>query len=170
MPVYLRCCTMFNDVEGDRGVTSREYFEQARAYQRTIDRRLAVLESMRERESVRAQRYDAIGHGSGSNDARRDTDARLDAEDRAARELAAYEIEIRLAREACAGIRTANPTQRWGDALELHYIEDMPWRQTAQALGVSERQAQADVSCALDWCDLVGIDAARDGMGQAALF
>ena len=46
----------------------------------------------------------------------------------------------------------------------------MPWTQTASVLGVSERQAQLDVSCALDWVDSVGIAAARSGMGQAALF
>jgi hypothetical protein len=154
---------------GRRSMTAREYFEQARAYQRTIGRRLAVLESMRERECVRAQRYGVSGHG-GAADAMARTDARLDAEAGFAREIGAYESEITRARAVCLGTRRANPVQRWGDALELHFIEDMPWRQTAQALGVSERQAQTDVSCALDWVDSVGIDAAREGMGQAALF
>jgi hypothetical protein len=148
-------------------VLARDYFEQARACQRTIARRLAVLESMTQREAVRAQRYDVIGHGSCA-DAMAVTDARLDAEASLVNELRDYRAELAGAREVCRGVRLANPTQRWGDALELRYIEDMPWRLVSQSLGVSERQAQCDVSCALDWVDMVGISRARTGAGTAA--
>ncbi len=156
---------MFNTFCGEGGrVTAREYFEQARACQRSIDRRLAVIESMRGREQVRAQRYDVLGRGSGSGDARGLTDARLDMERAAERDIAGY------ARAVCRGVRWANPHTRWGDVLELRFCEDMQWKQVAHSLGITDRQARADVSGALDWIDLVGIAAARDGMGQAALF
>ncbi|WP_329738129.1 hypothetical protein [Collinsella sp. CM84Y_54] len=99
----------------------------------------------------------------------RATDLRMDAEKSAASEIRDLADQVEEGRELCRGIRAANITQRWADALELHYIEDMPWHQTANALGVSERQAQVDVSCALDWVDSVGMARARTGLGQAAL-
>lgn len=151
-------------------MTAKEYFEGVRACQRAIDRRLAVLASMRAREEVRAQTYDAIGHDTGNKDVMRATDIRIDAENAALSDLADMRAEVEGGRELCRGVRAAHGTTRWADALELHYIEDMPWTQTASVLGVSERQAQLDVSCALDWVDSVGIAAARSGMGQAALF
>ncbi len=152
-------------------MTAREYFEQARACQRGIGRRLAVMESMRSRESIRAQRYDLVGHGSGAGpDGMRATDARIDAERRAAAEVRDMAAEVEDARAVCRGIRSANPHTRWGDVLELRYCEDMPWKQVACAMDVTDRQAKADACGALDWVDLVGIAAARAGMGQAALF
>lgn len=149
---------------------AREYFEGVRAAQSAVGRRLAAIERMREREQVRAQRYSVSVHGGGMHDAMAATDARVDAEGAAMRELGALLDEVARGREVCRGVRAANPAQRWGDALELRYCEDLPWRQVAASLDVSERQAMADVSCALDWVDLVGVAAARDGMGQAALF
>ena len=150
---------------------AREYFEAARAAQSAIDRRYRIIESMRSRESVRAQRYDAIGSGGGGNrDAMHATDARIDAEASARAEIAQLAAEVEDARFVCAGVRAANPTQRWGDVLECRYLECMDWRHVALAVDMSERQAHADHDAALEWVDLVGIAAARDGMGQAALF
>lgn len=150
---------------------AREYFEAARAAQSAIDRRYRIIESMRSRESVRAQRYDAIGSGGGGNrDAMHATDARIDAEASARAEIAQLSSEVEDARAVCAGVRAANPTQRWGDVLECRYLECMDWRHVALAMDMSERQAHADHDAALEWVDLVGIAAARDGMGQAALF
>lgn len=150
---------------------AREYFESARAAQSAIDRRYRIIESMRSRESVRAQRYDSIGSGGGgSRDAMRAIDARMDAEASARAEIAQLSSEVEDARAVCAGVRAANPTQRWGDVLECRYLECMDWRHVAIAMDMSERQAHADLDAALEWVDLVGIAAARDGMGQAALF
>ena len=150
-------------------MTAREYFEQVRACQRSIDRRLAVLESMRAREQVRAQRYDAIGHGSGTSDYTAGTDARIDAERAAGREIAQLSATVEDARNVCRGVRCANPHTRWGDVLELRFCEDMQWKQVARALDVTDRQAKADAGAALEWVDLVGVAAAREGIGQAAL-
>lgn len=150
---------------------AREYFESARAAQSAIDRRYRIIESMRSRESVRAQRYDVIGSGGGGNrDAMRAIDARMDAEASARAEIAQLASEVEDARAVCAGVRAANPTQRWGDVLECRYLECMDWRHVAIAMDMSERQAHADLDAALEWVDLVGIAAARGGMGQAALF
>lgn len=125
---------------------------------------------MRARESVRAQRYDHLGGGGGNGDAMLATDARMDAESAARAEIAQLTTEVDDARAVCAGVRAANPTQRWGDVLEARYIECMDWRRVALAMDMSERQVHADHDAALDWVDLVGIAAAREGMGQASLF
>lgn len=152
-------------------MTAREYFENARAAQRRIDGCIARLGAMRSREGVRAQRYDSIGRSyGGDHDVMRMTDARMDAEARIASEVADLRAIVEDARAVCAGIRAANPCHRWGDVLEMRYCEDMDWRGLSNSLRISERQAHADHDAALDWVELVGIAAAREGVGQAALF
>lgn len=152
-------------------MTAREYFESARAAQRRIDGRLAAIRAMREREGARAQSYEAIGRGSGASDPMRATDARLDMEARARAELAGCERAVSDARAVCRGIRAANPSHPlWGDAIELHYIELMGWAEIGRYLGCTGEAVRRAAYAALDWVDMVGIAAAREGCGQAALF
>ncbi len=152
-------------------MTAREYFEGARSAQRRIDGCIARIEAMRQREDVRAQRYDSIGGGGGDRDAMRMTDARIDAEARIASEIVELRSIVEDARAVCSGVRAANPANyRWGDVLELRYCECMDWHRLAGCMCVSERQAHADHDAALDWVELVGIASAREGVGQAALF
>lgn len=152
-------------------ITSREYFEAARAAQRLIDGRLTALRSMRAREGVRGQTYEAIGRGTGASDPTRATDERIDAESRIRSELAALEREVEDARAVCRGIRAANPSHPlWGDAIELHYIELMGWAEIGRYLGCTGEAVRRAAYAALDWVDMVGIAAAREGCGQAALF
>ena len=146
---------------------AREYFEGVRAAQRGIDRRLAVMESMRQREQVRVQRYDAVGRGAGNTDFMGATDGRIDYERRCEGEIAALRREVAEGREVCAGVRAAHSGLRWGDVLELRYVECLSWREAASLLCVSVRQAQDDLNCALDWVDSVGIAAAKEGSGSA---
>ena len=152
-------------------MTSREYFEAARAAQRLIDGRLTALRSMRAREGVRGQTYEAIGRGTGASDPTRATDERIDAESRIRSELGALEREVEDARSVCRGIRAANPSHPlWGDAIELHYIELMGWAEIGRYLGCTGEAVRRAAYAALDWVDMVGIAAAREGCGQAALF
>ena len=156
---------------GGGPITSREYFEAARAAQRRIDGRLAAIRAMREREGVRGQTYDAIGRATGGADPNAATDARIDAEESARTELAALEREVEDARAVCRGIRSANPAHPlWGDAIELHYIELMGWAEIGRYLGCTGEAVRRAAYAALDWVDMVGIAAAREGCGQAALF
>lgn len=148
---------------------AREYFESVRAAQRGIDRRLAVMQSMRAREQVRAQRYDAVGKGSHGTDFMRSTDDRIDYERRSKAELSDLRREVERGREVCDGVREANPRRRWGDALELRYCEDRTLQEIAGALGVSVRSVQADLAAALDWVSFAGIACARQGRGSAEL-
>lgn len=152
-------------------MTAREYFEGARSAQRRIDGRLAAIRAMREREGVRGQTYDAIGRSTGGTDPNAATDARIDAEESARTELAALEREVADARAVCRGIRSANPAHPlWGDAIELHYIELMGWAEIGRYLGCTGEAVRRAAYAALDWVDMVGIAAAREGCGQAALF
>lgn len=147
---------------------AREYFESAREAQRTIDRRLAVLESLKVREGVRAQRYDVIVHHVSSADAMRITNQRIDEENKMRKELSDLTHEVDKAREVCAGIRKANPRNRvWGDVLELRYIEDKGIGQIAKMLSSSNRHVYTEISCAFDWLDSVGLARAAQGMGDA---
>lgn len=150
-------------------MNAREYFENAREAQRTIDRRLAVLESLKAREGVRAQRYDVIVDSStASTDAMRIIDQRIDEENKMRKELSDLMHEVDKAREVCAGIRKANPRNRvWGDVLELRYLEDIGIGQIAKTLSSSKRHVYTEISCALDWLDSVGIANAIQGRGNA---
>ena len=131
---------------------------------------LARIRSMMAREGVRAQSYDAIGRGSGASDPMRLTDARMDAEESARSELARYEEAVADARSVCAGVRAANPSHPlWADSLELHYIELMGWDEIGRYLGCTGGAVRKASYAALDWVDGVGIAAAREGCGQAAL-
>ena len=151
-------------------MTAREYFEAARSAQRRIDGRLAAIRAMREREGARAQSYEAIGRGSGASDPMRAVDARLDMESRARSELAECESAVEDAHAVCAGVRAANPSHPlWGDAIELHYIELMGWAEIGRYLGCTGEAVRRAAYAALDWVDMVGIAAAREGCGQAAL-
>lgn len=151
-------------------LTAREYFEGVRSSQRRIDGRLAAIMAMREREGVRAQGYEAIGRGAASADPMGAVAARMDAEDRARRELDALEREVAEARAVCAGVRAANPSHPlWGDSLELHYLEIMAWDEIGRYLGCTGESVRRAAYAALDWVDMVGIAAAREGLGQASL-
>ena len=151
-------------------LTAREYFEGVRSSQRRIDGRLAAIMAMREREGVRAQGYEAIGRGAAAADPMGAVAARMDAEDRARRELDALEREVAEARAVCAGVRAANPSHPlWGDSLELHYLEIMAWDEIGRYLGCTGESVRRAAYAALDWVDMVGIAAAREGLGQASL-
>lgn len=151
-------------------MTSRDYFESARAAQRLIDARTASLAAMRAREGLRAQRYEAAGRSAGRADPMRATDARIDAEAECLREIDRLRAEVADARAVCHGYGEANPHSIGGAALELHYIDGMTWREVAVPLGMSWETARRAAYAALDWIDMVGIAAAREGCGQAALF
>lgn len=147
-------------------MTSREYFEAASAAQRHIDALYSRIRSMREREGMRSRGFEAARGG--GTDPMRLTDARIDAEARARAEIAELDAIVADAREVCRGIRRANPRHPyWGDCIELHYVELMTWHQIGSALGVSGEHARRSAYAGLDWVDMVGIAAAREGVGGA---
>lgn len=149
---------------------AREFFESVRSAVRARQLCGRRIERMRAAEGVKAQGYDAMPTGKGGvSDKMAATDARIDYEAQAARELAQYDAIVADGMAVCAGVRTAHPSLRWGYVLEMRYCQDMKWDAIAADLCVSPRMVQSDAYAALDWVDAVGVAAAREGCGQTAL-
>ena len=151
-------------------MTAREYFETVRSAVRARRMCMARIDRMRAAEGVKGASLSAMPPGGGASDPMAKTDARMDYEAQALRELAQYDAEVADGMAVCAGVRTAHPSLRWGYVLEMRYCQDMLWDAIAAQLGVTRQQAQRDTYSAMDWVDAVGIAAARSGCGQAALF
>ena len=151
-------------------MTAREYFEGVRGAVSARERCIARISALRAAEGIRYSGMTGMPHGTGVSDPMRATDARMDAERAALDELRSLDEEIARGYEVCRGVRAALPSLRWGDALEARYCMDAKWDMVARMLGVTRQQAQRDVYAALDWVDMVGVAAARQGCGQAALF
>lgn len=153
---------------GGGRLTAREFFEGARAAQRSIDRMQAAMAAMVAREGVRAQRYDLAGKGAARNpNDPTPTDTRIDYERRYGSEIAELRAQVEDAERVARGVNDANPATLPGDALILRYCCDMGWQSVALAMGVSPRTAQRLTDAALDWVDAVGVARAREGLGQA---
>ncbi len=148
---------------------AREYLDTVRAAQRGIDRRLAVIESMRAREQVRAQRYDAVGKGAHGTDFMRSTDDRhrLRAPQRS-RTVGASARGGERAR-AVRGRALGQPRQALGRRAGCATARTAPCRRSRGRSGVSVRSVNSDLCAALDWTDMVGMAAARSGLGRAAV-
>ena len=148
---------------------AREYFEGVRSAVRARALCLARIDRMRAAEGVKGASYTGMPHGTGIADPTAKTDARIEYERQAERELEQWAGIIADGMAVCAGVRTAHPSLRWGYVLEMRYCEDMLWDAIAAQMGTSPRTAQEDAGAALDWVDAVGIAAAREGCGQQAL-
>lgn len=146
---------------------ARDYFEGVRAARRLIDGAHARLELMRSKEGPRPHPFEAVGHASGATDPMEATRARMDAEAKIRAEVRGYADEVAAGRAVCAGVRAANPSLRWGDALEMRYCDDADLTVVASALGITTRTLCRDISEALDWVDAMGLARARAGVGSA---
>lgn len=148
-------------------MTAREYFQAARDAALAQRRLSARVAAMRTSEGARAARFDGMPRASGASDPMDAVASRIDAEAEARRDMAAYARTLADARAVCRGVRAANPSMRWGDVLEARYCGAMDWATVARVCYVSESRARADASAAMDWVDMVGLAAARDGCGHA---
>lgn len=149
-------------------ITAKEYFESVRNAvfaKRRLEARIRLLRSI---EDMRGHAYDGMPHAMGNSDPMSTVDTRMDAESEAAEEMDGYNAIISDARKVCRGIRAANPSQRWGDVLEARYCDALDWSLVSRVSFVSAAQARADAAAGMDWVDMVGIAAAREGIGRAA--
>ena len=150
-------------------MTAREYFQAARDAALAQRRLSARVAAMRASEGLRAARFDGMPRASGASDPMDAVASRIDAEADARRDMAAYARTLADARALCRGVRRANPSMRWGDVLEARFCDAMDWATVARVCYVSESRARADASAAMDWVDMVGIAAAREGCGHAEI-
>lgn len=148
-------------------MTAREYFQSARDAALAQRRLSARVAAMRASEGARAARFDGMPRASCASDPMDAVASRIDAEAEARRDMAAYAKTLADARALCRGVRRANPSMRWGDVLEARFCDAMDWATVARVCYVSVRRAQDDAASAMDWIDMVGIAAAREGCGAA---
>ena len=137
-----------------------------------VTRRLAQMEA---REGVRAQGYEAQGHGTRSDV--NGTDATVGRMDWEARVAARREGDYRLIDRACEVIYGNDQTGMGGiasllgsataDAVWWRFCGAAQWREVAQRVEMSERWCQDQVAAAMDVCDAYGMEAMRQGLGVA---
>lgn len=141
--------------DGGGRVSAREYFEQvADAVRRHRDAELVL--------AFGAPRPRTIG-GSGFGDG--PVVARVISDERALGEMRATEEIIGEALRYIEGLRRVYC--RKADAMEMHYIDLMPWADVADEMGRDARTVMRWRDELCDWCDSVGWAHVADGTGTA---
>lgn len=83
-------------------------------------------------------------------------------------EVAELEHVVGAALKVVAGVR-AGMGERYADALELRYIDAMPWDEVAERIGCKRRRAMELRDIACDWVDSVGMACVAGGYGDGDL-
>lgn len=155
------------------GVSASDFFESVRSAAIDADSITRRLRTMEAREGVRAQSYEARGKSSGTGDAMRATDARIDFESRIERRR---DEDYRLIDAACSVIYGADQSTggvgailgaAYADALWWRFCAAATWPEVAEGAGMSERWCKDAVGVALDVIDSYGIERMASGLGLA---
>lgn len=138
-------------------ITAMDYFEAASAAAR----------EMREAELVLQFGPDACGASGGAGDPSSGgpTFARFVSDEQARATIDACGRTVGEARKRCAELRLI--FSRKADAVELHYVDLMPWEEVAAELRVSRRTAIAWRDQMFEWVDSLGWAHLRSGVGSA---
>lgn len=91
--------------------------------------------------------------------------ARVLCDERARARMAAAQGAVGEALERIEGLRRLY--SRKADALELRYVDLLPWEAVAEELGTTERSARRWRDELCDWVDSFGWARAREGRGVA---
>ncbi|MDY4014650.1 hypothetical protein, partial [Parafannyhessea umbonata] len=151
----------------------RDFFESVRSAAIDADSITRRIQAMESREGVRAQSYEVRGRSSGTGDAMRATDARMDFEGRIERRR---EEDYRLIDAACSVIYGADQSTggvgailgaAYADALWWRFCAAATWPEVAEGAGMSERWCKDAVGVALDVIDSYGIERMASGLGLA---
>ena len=126
---------------------TRALFDAARDATREYDRCRRQVERLESSEGVRAQGYDATGHGSVPGDPMRATDRRMDFE-RSIRdtietdnEMMDYAFDVLYGSDRESGA-AALVGRFAADVVWWHWLADLKWDATADMLGKSSRACQ----------------------------
>lgn len=159
--------------EAYMGVSASDFFESVRSAAIDADSITRRLRTMEAREGVRAQSYEARGGSSGTGDAMRATDARIDFESRIERRR---DEDYRLIDAACSVIYGADQSTggvgailgaAYADALWWRFCAAATWPEVAEGAGMSERWCKDAVRVAMDVIDSYGIERTARGLGLA---
>lgn len=155
---------------------ARDFFEEVRAASEEAERTRATLLRMEAREGVRAQGYEACGRSAGGRDRTRETDARIDYEERMGERLEADYALIDLACQVLYGSESgeggvdALMGSDVADAISFRYVDARPWSEVAALMGYSRRSRRS----MRDLCqrgfeaiDALGWERVMDGIGDA---
>ena len=122
---------------------TRALFDAARDAARECERCRRQIERMESSEGLKAQRYDVIGHGSGVSDPMRQTDRRIDFEQRKREVVENDESLMEYAFCVLYGAdRNSGASSLVGefpaDVVWWHWLGDLTWTATADMLYASE--------------------------------
>ena len=123
--------------------SARALFDAARDAARECERCRRQIERMESSEGLKAQRYDVIGHGSGVRDPMRQTDRRIDFEQRKREAVEDDESLMDYAFCVLYGAdRNSGASSLVGefaaDVVWWHWLGDLTWTATANMLDASE--------------------------------
>lgn len=136
--------------------SASDYFDCIRGIAAQKRNALRRLESIRARESVRAQRYGEIYGKGGYGDPTAAVAGRMDAETMTLKEIERMDAAISEAYDILADVRAANKHHNWADVIELRYIEGLDWKSVARVLDISASGAQHGKKIAFEWMDANG--------------
>lgn len=150
-------------------MSAREYFETVRDAAVELDRTRRTLERMRARTLPKAQRYDAVGGGSGHSDPMErvievvDFEAVMEARLQSDRDLLSDAARVLYGEDGRSGVAKGMGSA-YADAVYHRSIDVLTWDAVARTMFMSRGKVQQLYEAALDYVDTVGLDGAAGGV------
>ena len=148
---------------------AREYFETVRDAAVELDRTSRTLERMRARTMPKAQRYDAVGGGSGHSDPMDrvvevvDFEAVMRQRMEDDRELLSDAARVLYGEDGREGVAKGMGSA-YADAVYHRALDARTWDGVARVMFMSRSKVQQLYDSALDYVDSAGLDGATAGV------
>lgn len=149
-------------------MTAREYFETVRDAAVELDRTSRTLERMRARTMPKAQRYDAVGGGSGHSDPMDrvvevvDFEAVMRQRMEDDRELLSDAARVLYGEDGRAGVARGMGSA-YADAVYHRALDARTWDAVAREMYMAQSTVIRLYDAAMDYVDSAGLDGATRG-------
>lgn len=149
-------------------MTAREYFETVRDAAVELDRTSRTLERMRARTMPKAQRYDAVGGGSGHSDPMDrvvevvDFEAVMRQRMEDDRELLSDAARVLYGEDGRAGVAKGMGSA-YADAVYHRALDARTWDAVAREMYMAQSTVIRLYDAAMDYIDSAGLDGATRG-------
>lgn len=149
-------------------MTAREYFETVRGAAVELDRTSRTLERMRARTMPKAQRYDAVGGGSGHSDPMDrvvevvDFEAVMRRRMEDDRELLADAARVLYGEDGRGGVAKGMGSA-YADAVYHRALDARTWNAVAREMYMAQSTVIRLYDAAMDYVDSAGLDGATRG-------
>lgn len=149
-------------------MTAREYFETVRDAAVELDRTSRTLERMRARTMPKAQRYDAVGGGSGHSDPMDrvvevvDFEAVMRQRMEDDRELLSDAARVLYGEDGRAGVAKGMGSA-YADAVFHRALDARTWNAVAREMYMAQSTVIRLYDAAMDYVDSAGLDGATRG-------